>query len=455
MKNSFFTFIVFSLLLPFATAAVELDIQQFGAVADGRTLNTRAVQQAIDKCNQQGGGIVKFPIGEYVCGTIMLKDNVTLQLDEHATLLGSLDIADYRAPDKFRAGNGVEMGDCFIGAVDAKNVAIVGAGLIDGRGKELLAARPSDNHARPFLLRFLRCDGVTLNGIRVQGSAAWTAHFFQCKSVTAEQVSITSRGLPNNDGFDIDSSQDVRLRDCSVDSGDDSICLKTTSRMPCRNIEISGCDLTSHWGGIKFGTESAADFDGVTVTNCRIHGAQGGIKLFSVDGANVRNISFSGLTMENVNTPIFIRLGARLKTFRAGDAPQSVGSISNIVIRDVKAQAQPASPIGILISGIPGHAVQAVRLQNIEMKLPGGGAPADPRGVLPEKEDAYPEITMFGKEFPTYGLYVRHVAGLVATNLTFELAAPDSRPGMFSDDAKGLQISKSPVLERYQKNRSR
>lgn len=430
---------VLVLILPLITRAVEVDVQKFGAKGDGHALDTAAIQHAIDECSKQGGGTVKIPAGQFVCGTILLKDNVTLQLDEHAALLGSLDIADYQAPDNFRSGNGAEMGYCFIGGVDAKNVGIKGKGLIDGRGKDLLAARPAGNNARPFLMRFVRCDGVALEGIHLQGPAAWTTHFFQSKNVSAERVTITSRGLGNNDGFDIDSSQDVRIQNCNVDSGDDAVCLKTTSSSPCRNVNVSGCDLTSHWGGVKFGTESAGDFENVTITDCRIHDTQGGIKLFSVDGANVRNVSFTGLTMENVNTPIFIRLGARLKTFRAGDARKPVGSISGVLIKDLKAKA--VSPIGILISGIPDHPVKDVRLENIEMKLPGGGKQADASVVLPEKENAYPEITMFGKQFPAYALYARHVSGLTVTNVTIELAKPDPRPARVVEDAKDVNVS--------------
>jgi hypothetical protein len=143
--------------------------------------------------------------------------------------------------------------------------------------------------------------------------------------------------------------------------------------------------------------------------------------------------------MENVNTPIFIRLGARLKTFREGDAPQPIGSISNVVIKDLKAQA--TSPIGILISGIPGHLVSDVRIENIKMKLPGGGTREEMSIVLPEKENAYPEITMFGKRFPAYGLYIRHASGGGATNVTLDLAKPDFRPAIFSEDAKNFEIS--------------
>ena len=121
------------------------------------------------------------------------------------------------------------------------------------------------------------------------------------------------------------------------------------------------------------------------------------------------------------------------------DAPQSVGSISNVVIKNLKAQA--VSPIGILVSGIPGHTVSAVTLENIEISLPGGGTRAETSVILAEKENAYPEITMFGKEIPAYGLYARHVTGLTAKNVKVELAAPDLRPAILCEDASGLEFS--------------
>jgi polygalacturonase len=380
------TFLGCPALVPIMGAA-EINVRNAGATGDGKTLDTEAIQRAVDTCHRQGGGAVRFPAGQYISGTILLQDNVRLQLDTNAVLLGSLNIADYQAPDKFRSGNGAEMGYCFIGAVDAHNVGIEGAGLIDGRGKELLAARPKGNNARPFLIRFVRSDGVRVSGVRLQGPAAWTMHFSQCRNVQADRVTINSRGLSNNDGIDIDSSQGVRIRDCDIDSGDDAICLKTTSASPCRNVEISGCRLRSRWAAIKFGTESVANFEEIRITDCRIRDTQGGgIKLLSVDGARLQNVLIADLTMENVNLPVFIRLGARLKTFRPGDPPQPVGTISNVVIKNVRASA--VSRLGILISGIPGHPVNDVTLENLDIQLPGGGTRAEAGVVLPEKESA-------------------------------------------------------------------
>jgi len=430
---------VLPVLAAFSAAAVNVDVKNFGAKGDGVTPDTGAIQKAIDDCNRRGGGIVEFTAGKYVSGTLRLKDNVTLHLDGHAELLGSTNIADYSAPDKFRSGNGAELGYCLIGAVDAQNVGLDGPGLVDGRGTKLLAVRPKGASARPFLARFVRCAGVAVSSVQLQGPAAWTMHFSQCRNVTVTGITINSRGLPNNDGLDIDSSENVSIRGCNIDSGDDAICLKTTSLVPCRNVAVDHCDLKSHWAAIKLGTESAADFENLTITNCRIRDTQGGgIKLLSVDGARIQNVLISDLTMTNVNLPVFIRLGARLKTFRAGDPPQPVGTVTNVIVKNIRAQA--TSAIGILISGIPGHTVNGVTLENLELQLPGGGNRDEAGAMLPEKESAYPEITMFGKQFPAYGIYARHVDGLRATDVKVELGAADLRPAIFCEDAGNLEF---------------
>lgn len=414
-----------------------LDVKEFGARGDGATVATAAIQRAIDTCSQQGGGTVLLPAGRFVSGTIRLKDNVTLHLAEQAELLGSTNIADYVAPDKFLSGNGATMGYCFIAAVDARNVALEGPGVIDGRGQAVLAARPKGARARPFLARFVRTRGISLCGVQLRNSAAWTVHFSQCQDVRAEDVKLESRGVSNNDGFDIDSTQGVVIKHCRVDSGDDAIVLKTTSLVPTRDVEIADCDLTSRHAGIKFGTESIANFENVKITRCHIHDTRGGgLKLLTVDGARLQNVLISDLTMDKVNVPIFIRLGARLKTFRAGDVPQPVGTVSNVVIRNIRALA--TSPWGIALNGIPGHVIEAVTLESIAIKLPGGGTRSMAGVMLPEEESAYPEITMFGREFPAYGLYARHVSGLQIKDLKFETATADLRPAVYCEDAEGL-----------------
>jgi len=222
---------------------------------------------------------------------------------------------------------------------------------------------------------------------------------------------------------------------------------KTTSSMPTRNITVTNCRLKSNQGAIKFGTESVANFENVRIGNCQIRDTKnGGIKLLSVDGAHLQNITISDITMENVATPIFVRLGARLKSFREGEKKkEQAGFIRNVVIKNVRARAaakaQLMPPSGIFITGIPQHMVGGLTLQNIEIELAGGGTREQGRSAMEEKPDTYPEINRFGPRLPAYGLYARHVKGLKVRNLTLKLSVPDLRPAMVCQDCEDSEFS--------------
>jgi hypothetical protein len=425
-------------------AKLTLNIVDHGAVGDGGTLNTEAIQRTIDTCSKKGGGTVRVPAGRFVTGTILIKDNVTLYLDDGAMLLGSLNPADYRNVDPFKDGLGAEVGFAMVAAVDAKNIAIAGRGAINGRGKEIAEGMPFKGEGwggRPFLLRFVRSTNINLRDVKLLYAAAWTCNFFQSRNVTIDRLKIESFGVPHNDGINIDSSQGFRIRDCDVDSGDDALVFKTTSSMPIRDIVVTGCRLKSRQGAIKFGTESVANFEKVRITNCHIRDTRnGGIKLLSVDGALLQDIVISDIVMDNVATPIFVRLGARLKTFRPGEKQRQVGQIRNVLIRNVRAkaaaQAQIMPPSGIFITGIPGHPVGSLTLENIQIELAGGGLVEHGRASVDEKIDVYPEINRFGPRLPAFGLYARHVRDLKVRQLILKLAAADLRPGLVCEDCE-------------------
>lgn len=414
------------------------DVSRYGAVGDGKTLNTTAIQRAIDDCSQKGGGKVRFPAGVWLSGTILLKNGVTLLLEEKAVLLGSPDIAHYQVVDGFKDGLGQQMGYSLIGAMDATNTGIEGKGTIDGQGKLVRASGGKER--RPFLVRFVRCKGVTMTDVHLQGPTAWTLHFFRCRDIKAARITIKSRGLGNNDGIDIDCCEKVSIRDCDIDSGDDAICFKTTSPYPCRDVTVSNIRINTGEGAVKFGTESAGNFENITVSDIHVVFArEGGIKLFSVDGAKLRNIRVSNVTMEKVNMPIIIRLGARLKTFREGDPKQPVGSIGDIKIQNVK--VLNGAWTGMLISGIPGYYIDGLSLENISINIPGGGTAEDARVILEERPADYPEIKMFGKQIPAYALYVRHVKNLKMKNVTFSCDQPDERPAIIAQDIEQVNLS--------------
>ncbi len=433
-----------SLLAVLPQAHADTDITQFGAVSDGKTLATAAVQKAIDATTSSGGGIVTVPAGKFLIGTIVLKDNVTLRLDKNATLLGSPKLTDYLALDTFKEGTNKSAGVFLIGAIDAKNVALEGEGIIDGQGYQLQNQRLNGVKYRPFLVRWVRCQHVTVRSMHLTSAAMWCMDISQCKNVDVESVSIINRGNGNNDGIDVDSSDTVRINHCDIDSGDDSLCLKATGTAPDQNIQIDNCKLKSNDAAIKFGTESVGDFTNVSITHCQIRDTRlGGIKILSVDGSRISNITLSDLVMDGVNVPIFLRLGSRLKTYHPGDQKRDTGSISQVTIKNIT--AKNAGQVGIMIMGLPNHPIGGdIALDHIDLQMNALSA-ASPSAELPEKETNYPEITMFGKSLPASALVARHVKGLSVTHLQFSSSKPDDRPIAWLNDATDTTLANCNV----------
>ncbi len=430
------------------------NIKEFGAVGDGRTVNTSAIQAAIDACHDAGGGEVLVSAGEFVTGTIILKDNVVLKVEEGATLIGSENPEDYRNIDSFVDATGQVRGKCLIGAIDAQNIGLIGGGVIDGRGKifehkklrNKLKEKGYEQNTinklvsnRPFLIRFVRSKHIKMDGLLLRNPAAWTCHFYQCSDVSVSRLEIYSHANRNNDGIDIDSSHDVKIWGCYINSGDDAICLKTTSPLPTYNVDVRKCTLKSDWGAFKFGTESMGDMYNIYFKKCLIKDTRGGgIKILSVDGANISNVTIDSIDMQNVDMPIFIRLGERLRTYRDAEKLE-VGSINNINISNIKAStgdldnSRVSPPSAIFITGTPNHKVGKINLENIYIALPGGGMPEHKDIVVPEDETRYPEFSFFGV-LPSYGLMARHVEEINFSNYNLHTTRPDERPDILISD---------------------
>ncbi len=444
---------LFTLVMLLMVVAVEpivattIFVDSYGAKSDGVTVNTKAIQRAINDCNQAGGGHVVLSSGIYVSGTIVLKDNVYLEIRRGAVLRGSLNPYLYWSDDKFIDATGQSRGECLVGAFGAKGVGIIGNGTIDGMGEffkapqtraRLKAANCSDEDIkrlaimRPFLVRFVDSEDVMLTGVNLRNSAAWTCHLYECRDVKISNVLINSHVNQNNDGIDIDSCTGVEILGCDIDTGDDAICIKSTSPKPCENIVVKGCRLRSDWGAIKFGTESMGDFRNISINDCEIYDTKGGgIKILSVDGANIDNVQIRKINMDNVDMPIFIRLGERLRTYRDAEQ-QSVGSINNLSIVGVtattrsRAESRVNPPSGIFITGTPKSRIGKITLQNIKITLPGGGVKIDRDRVIAEDETRYPEFSFFGVQ-PAYGLNARHIDSLQMKSVSFILKGKDDR----------------------------
>ena len=234
-----------------------------------------------------------------------------MHLEKDALILGTTDYKAYDNLDPFTEGLGIDVGWALLVAVDAKNVALEGEGAIDGQGSAL-KERHIKVDTRPEGQRW---------GLR-------PSHYFQCCNVNIHNVTIRSFGVAHNDGINIDGCQHVRISNCDIVSGDDALCFKTTSsKMGCDDIIVTDMKLKSNQAGIKMGTESMAGFENIKISNCHIYDTKnGGIKLFSVDGAHLRNVEISDITMDEVRTPMLFRLGARLSVFRKKeDRQQPIG----------------------------------------------------------------------------------------------------------------------------------
>ncbi len=419
------------------------NVRGFGAKGDGKQFDTEAVQRAIDACAADGGGVVYLPKGEYLSATLVLKNNVNLHLAAGARILATGKVEDYATRQ------------CILFARDARQIAVTGPGIIDGRGK-------GTSGRRYRVIRFERCRDILLADAEFRDSSEWCTHLSECQGVRIHGVRIDSAVNGNNDGFDIDSCQDVVISDCHIRCGDDAIALKTNTDAPCRNITVTNCVLSSRWAAFRFGPEARGNFENITVSNCVIHDTFGcGIKLQMNEGAQMKDILFDNLVMENVTGPISLRLANWVKGLlqREGNESRPVGKFQNVFFNNIRARIAPdsiPSMFGgevagkpypgeqrscISITGVPGHPIQGISLSNIHVTFPGGGTALEAaRRDVPDMQDTYPEYFMFGI-LPAYGLYAHHVRGLSLNNVRFELASQDLRPALVCDDIEDLELS--------------
>ncbi|MCH5378143.1 MAG: glycoside hydrolase family 28 protein, partial [Planctomycetes bacterium] len=356
-----------SVAVPRDDANGDYDVRAYGAVGDGDTLDTAAIQEAIDAAAEAGGGTVLLRRGTFLSGTLVMKSNVSLDIEAGAVLRASRDIADY--PDHtprivflYQA----RFTKSLIYADRAENISLTGRGLIDGQG-EHFPARPGDDKQRPYILRFSECRNVLVRDLTFRNSARWLSHYLACENVAIEGITIHSRIRENRDGLDIDSCSGVRVSDCHIETGDDAIVLKATTHRPCRRVTISNCVLSSMASALKLGTESNGGFEDVTISNCTIFDTgYSGIGLMVVDGGTLDGVSISNITMRDVKVPIFVRLGNRARAI-PGEEPPGVGAVRNVTISNV--QATGVGDTGCSITGIPDHPVENVTLDNIRIRL--------------------------------------------------------------------------------------
>lgn len=459
-------FLLTLILIPtIQLSAKDYNISDFGAKADGITINTSTIQKAIDYINENGGGSLIFGPGNYVTGSIYLKSNVTLHLERGATILGSTNPFDYVKDKKIGWMS-------LIFAVNQENIGITGKGTINGRGfitannmvsyihrgiftDPLKLDRPNETN-RPQNIYFRECKNVTITDITLRDPASWNQTYDQCKKLYVDNIYVDSKSYWNNDGIDVVDCDGVVIKNSFFDAADDVLCFKSHDpNQLCQNVVVDNCVGRSSANGLKFGTVSRGGFRNFKVTNLTIYDTfRSAITFAAVDGGEIENIVVDGVRSINTGNVIYLRIGDR---WSKGKKP----FMKNILISNVYAEVpfgkpdagynyegpvedlpRNISPASII--GLPDYKIQNVKLKNIEIVYPGAGNPLyAKRGVtpaeldsIPEMRTAYPEFSQF-KELPAWGLYIRHAEGIEFENVTFTALKKDYRPGIVIDDVKG------------------
>lgn len=450
------TFFVLLFLQSINLFSNTINIKDKGAIGDGITDNTTIIQNAVNEVSKQGGGTVYIPSGVYLIRPIEFKSNVNLYLSHGATLLGSNILSDYDNALPIKNGNfnqtsGLIWGNGLV------NISITGTGTIHGQGENINFQFGNDEDSsirRPKLIYFFGCKQIKVCNITLQNSAYWVQHYEKCEDIFVHGIRVFSHCNYNNDGLDIDA-KNVIISDCYIDVEDDAICLKSDHDSLCENIAINNCIVASNCNAIKLGTATHGGFRNISISNCVVHRAAedrirhwskqleyisanvtviSGLAIEMVDGGIIDGLTASNITMRDVQTPIFIKLGNRNRTSKKG-----TGGLKNISIDNIVATAE--SLITNSITGFENNYVENISISNFRMTFPGGGTIDMANKPVPENSKDYPENRMFGNSLPAAGFYVRHAKNIKFNNVEINSRKYDARPIFCFEDVIGGQIN--------------
>ena len=434
------------------------NIRDYGAKGDKTTLDTAALQAAIDACTRDGGGTVLVPAGTFVIGTVELKSNVTLHIAAGGTLLGSADGKQYHAVDAIPLRGDTTLGDgnwAMFFAVKAHNITVEGPGTIDGQGAQfhspqrgVLAPSGLRGNQRPYFVLVYQCEDFTVRNINMIDCAFHCIRPIESQRLHMEGIYIHSRVNSNNDGFHFISCEYATVSNCVVLCGDDACAMFGS----CRNITVTNCFFSTRWSVFRFGGGHAGN---IAVSNCVLSVVDGCPFKFQGDaGSRFENISFSDIVLDQVTGPISISVGARRSRFTNQEFPPVV--VRNISFSHIHGTVttNPAAtlPESTLHVGLrPGEAHSAIVLNSIDDSVIenisfddvhlvfGGGGTAE-EGARRDVPKVFGEYFQLGP-IPAYGLYARNARGITLQNVRFEVSSPELRPAVVLDHVEDVAFN--------------
>ncbi|WP_276504621.1 glycoside hydrolase family 28 protein [Terrimonas pollutisoli] len=435
------------------------NIQDYGAKGDGKTLNTAAIQSAIDTCYKDKGGTVLIPAGDFIAGTLELKSNVTLHLAAAGKLLGSPKREDYTTGKGVPPGNGNIV---FLFAVNAHNISIEGKGTIDGNGLAFYNGKGDNtgpgqngvggNFDRPHLGIFYQCNNLRMHDTFCTASAYHCFRILSCKQVYIDGVRIYNRVNRNNDGFHFNNSENVHIMNCDVQCQDDACALFGSNKF----VTITNCSFSTRWSIFRFG---GGESQNIVVSNCLIYGTYGCPIKISAGRASIENFSFSNIIMRNVTGPIGIGFSGPDNNSPNNNQSTKKPFIRNISFNNIRASVV-AKPIDhpdihfgvsvregeknscITLNAMGEYYLENISFTDVHVSYAGGGTAAQAAKVVPNVAAEY-----FGVWDPApggppaYGLYARNVKGLTLQNIRFEYDQPDARPAIIFDNVQDATIN--------------
>ena len=460
---------------PVAGAGPVFDVRAFGATGDGKTIDSPAINRTIEAASAKGG-VVYVPAGTYACYSLRLASSIVLYIDAGAAILAAdtpregtasgYDAAESNAPwEAFQDFGHNHWHNSLIWGENIHDVAILGPGLIWGRG----LSRGHDDAGLPIAeapgvgnkaLALKNCHNVILRDVSMLACGHFAILATGVDNFTIDNLKIDT----NRDGIDIDCCRNVRVSNCSVNSPwDDAICPKSSFALgyarTTENVSIANCYVTGGYqvgalldgsfrrfpegvedhgwqrtGRIKCGTESNGGFKNIAISNCIFEDCRG-FALETVDGGIIEDVTLTGLTMRNIrNAPLFLRLGARMR----GPADIPVGSLKRVLISNVTCHA-PDNDMPSILSGIPDHPIEDVRISECYFLQKGGGTAELAVSQPSERPAEYPEPARFGP-LPAQHFYVRHARNVEFSGVELASVTADARPAFWLGDVDGADL---------------